>query len=134
MRIILFQGEENKEKILDGRKTMTARCWSNNYKHFEVGEIVAAQTGRKKDTRFAHLEITKIFRWHLGSDTNIFFWNDEKEKWESPSIQKLTTIAKKEGYGTWAEFMGAYITLNGSRLQALGRTNWFIEFKVIHEV
>ena len=122
MRVILFTPPSNK-KILDGTKTLTARCWRQ--KPPKYGEVVRAQTGRKKETTFAYLRIVDVWKWD-GKDLpriDGFPTNDSE----------MQMITKKEGFSTWGEFYDAYHSLNAWCWDDPKRTHYFIGFKVIDE-
>ena len=55
--MILFAGD-TPQKIVLGRKTQTRRCWKTH--RVKVGSFHWAQTGYKKETRFARLEILDV--------------------------------------------------------------------------
>ena len=113
MRIILFTPPSD-AKILAGEKTMTARFWLANPP--KEGDIVAAQTGRAKTTRFALLKIVKVWEWS-GTDRVA----TEKEK---------KMIAEKEGFWDFTQFYQAYYSLNAHNWNDPKRKHWFIEFEV----
>lgn len=121
MRIILFT-PPSARKILIGQKTMTARLW--RAKPPKVGDLVAAQTGYAKTTRFAVLSILKVWRWDADAVL--------AELGEHPHL--TDEIAKKEGFETKDEFCDAYFHLNKHNWDDPTRIHWFIEFEVIEEV
>ena len=104
------------DKVLDGTKTMTARCWRQNPP--VVGQHVNAQTGRSNATQFALLKVIDVFKWSG-------LWSDEHVTHD---------VAKKEGFKDIAEFMNAYEDLNGKRRFDKTRTHYFIEFEVVHNL
>lgn len=118
--IILFT-PPNDELILEGRKTMTARHWLK--KPPRVGDIVDAQTGRKKETRFAKLKILNVVRWN-GMDPPEGAASS-REVWE-----KASEIAKKEGFEKWKHFLRCYQRLNAHDWNNSKRLHYFIEFEV----
>lgn len=124
MRNILFTPPAD-EKILTGEKTMTARHWLQPPP--KVGELVTASTGRKKETRFAILQIASVSEWN-GNRSPLF---TDAEK--ATGIM-LKEIAKREGFKSWFHFTSAYLSLNADRYHEAGRTHWFIGFKLAPEV
>ena len=108
------------EKILAGRKTMTARCWRR--KPPKVGSLVTASTGRKASTRFAVLKITGIYEW----DGKIDPCNAEKS-----TGLRFDEIAYREGFRTWNDFIYAYYSLNVQAFLDDKRTNYFISFELV---
>lgn len=119
MRNILFTGD-TPEKILNKTKTMTARHWLISPP--QVGEIVTASTGRKKETRFAKLKITKVWEWDpLTITSNL-------------SNEELNIIGELEGFDSWFEFYHAYKSLNAWDWDNPRRKHWFIEFEVVERL
>ena len=126
MQILLFTGD-TPEKILEGRKSMTARLWKR--KPPKVGDIVRAQKGRKKDTSFAILKILDVFKWS-GNYTPHFFGKTGHPPYSLMSEIKYD-IAKKEGFESWHEFWNAYYSLNAWCWDEIDRTHWFIVFELL---
>ena len=124
MQILLFTGD-TPEKILDGRKSMTARLWKR--KPPKVGDIFRAQRGRKKETAFATLEIRRIFAWDGGYHP--YFYN--AFDYPKPTTNVLYEIGKKEGFNNWGEFYEAYKQINEWCWNEIDRTHWFIEFELV---
>ena len=87
MQNIMFTGD-SPSKILGGEKILTARCWLRDPP--VVGARVTASTGRKKETRFAVLEITGVYEW----DGRIYDTNAELVTGLSRQ-----EIAEREGFG-----------------------------------
>ena len=118
------------QKIKDGKKTMTARYWRFVYGNmFKAGDRVTLSTGRKKETRFAEAEITKVVEWD--------------GKWEDTNaIDRLgmsyQEIAEAEGFETWQQFIDAYNGLNAHNLsdpyERIRRKHYFIQFEIIGEL
>ena len=117
--IILFTPPSDK-KILDGKKTMTARHWLQ--KPPQVGDIIDAQTGYAKNTRFARLKIIDVWEW----DANAAF--DPTDD----SIVITEDIGRKEGFDSADEFQCAYFDLNKHNWDEEKRIHYFIEFE-LHE-
>ena len=120
MRVILFT-QPSDEKILDDIKTMTARYWRANPP--KVGEVVRAQTGRKKETTFAYLKILKVTQWNgyliSSGDTGYV----------------PVDVARKEGFdGSVIDFLSAYRDLNRHNWTDETRKHWFVEFEMIDEI
>ena len=113
--IILFTPPSD-QKILDGRKTMTARCWKR--KPPRIGDIVEAQTGYKKSTRFAQIRVCNVWEWN-GNITSEMLTDE---------------IARKEGFDSVDDFIFAYYSLNAHTIGDADRKHWFVEFEVMEEV
>ena len=119
--IILFT-PPNAVKILLGLKTMTARFWKQNPPR--IGDIVDAQTGRRKDTRFAKLKITGLTAWDLRHDT--------PETLEKATGYTSQQIAEKEGFEDWEAFEKGYTELNAHLSpDDPDRCHYFIEFELL---
>lgn len=118
MRIILFTPPAHL-KIINLIKTMTARCWKQRPPR--VGETVRAQTGRRKETAFALLKITNVHRWDGDINGNAA---------EVTGIPR-ETIAHREGFNNWQQFIEAYYSLNAYNFLEGNRTHYFIEFELI---
>ena len=130
--IIMFTPPSD-QKIINKEKVMTARYWLK--KPPKIGAVVHAQTGRKKETAFAKLKITDVFRWHIGVNFNIFFWNEELDFWESPTNKVRDRIGIKEGFDSWQSFLNAYHSLNAHHFGSLSkRQHYFIEFELLEVV
>ena len=132
MQIMLFTGD-TPEKILEGRKSMTARLWKR--KPPKVGDIVRAQKGRKKETAFATLRIKNVFTWDgekiptfSNTYTNL---SDALRDNLYPTAEKLSEIAQKEGFVNWDHFYIVYYKLNEWCWDEIDRTHWFIEFELV---
>lgn len=128
MKTILFTPPSN-FKILEQKKTMTARCWKDTYPRPEAGEDVRAQTGRLKITTFALLKIERVWEW----DGNIWptFKCDDKDLpfgEESVNDELLRKIGIAEGFESWDDFIFAYYALNSDRFTESGRRHYFIQF------
>ena len=96
--------------ILDGKQTITIRCWKQ--KPPKVGQVLSAQTGYARNTRFADLLVTKVFEW-------------------TDDIKITDDLAKKVGYDSVRDFELAYQNLYGDKSGEKGRTKWFIKFEVL---
>ena len=104
---------------------MTARYWRREPPAFS--SIVTASTGRKKETRFAEIQIVGGCIWNPETDTSTEI--------EERTGYSLGQIATKEGFRTWEEFMNAYISLNQHLpLDDKKRRHYFIEFKLIRDL
>ena len=133
MKILLFTRPSN-FRILEKQKFMTARNWSDNYPRPKVGEDVRAQTGRKKITTFALLEITNVWEWDGNiwptfkcDDRNLPFGKGEV------TLELLQKIGIAEGFGDaespWDDFIHAYYSLNKDKFLDEDRRHWFIQFQ-----
>ena len=127
MQIILFTGGLDK-KILSGEKTMTARCWRR--KPPEKGDIVRAQTGRKKETSFATLKITRVIMWD-GCPNPIFYSFVDGYV---ATTNLLYEIGKKEGFESWEEFYEVYRDFNDWCWHDQGRDHYFIGFELVDKL
>ena len=107
-------------KILDGTKTMTARCWKR--KPPRGGTLVSASTGYKKETRFALLYIRNVWEWDLS------LLPHTAEKVTGYTGQE---IAEKEGYTEWNDFIGAYYGINAQKFLDDDRKDYFILFHLL---
>ena len=87
--IILFTPPSD-QKVLDEEKTMTARLWRK--KPPKIGEVVRAQTGRKKETSFAHLKVIDVWEW------TGYLMTTQSSKYN------ILEIGKKEGFDTPTDF------------------------------
>ena len=105
-----------KEKILNQDKTKTARCWLR--KPPKIGDVVDAQTGRPKSTRFAKLLITNVTEW--SGDI------------EDPLLTE--DLAKAEGFTNITEFTRIYYALNATRLDDPLRKHYFIDFELYEKI
>ena len=124
MQNILFTPPAN-EKILSGVKTLTARYWRREPPAFS--SIVTASTGRKKETRFAEIQIVGGCIWKPETDTSL----DIEER----TGYSLGEIATKEGFRTWEEFIDAYVALNQHHpVDDPKRRHYFLEFKLIRDL
>ena len=113
--------------ILQGIKEFTARFWSNNYPIPKKGEIVTASTGRKKETRFAKLEIIQVTTWEPGVDDALML---TLKTGYSPQV-----IAEKEGFKNFDEFFDAYAALNNHLdPNDPNRKHYFIEFRLVEKL
>ena len=111
--MILLFTHPNDLKIISGRKTITARYWIKAPPR--VGDIVDAQTGYAKSTRFAKLKVTKV------------------EQWTGSAGDPLLTadLAHKEGYNSLTEFIDAYHAFNASKRDIDSRRkHYFIHFQL----
>ena len=121
MRNILFAPPTD-TKILNGQKTMTARYWA--MKPPSLSEIVTASTGRKKETRFAELQIVAGCIWYPMKDTAIDL--------EGRIGYTPDQIAAKEGFTTWRDFVDAYTSLNAHHdPDDPNRKHYFLEFELV---
>ena len=117
---ILFT-PENAEWIKLGRKVTTARHWKQ--KPPEVGDIVTASTGRKKETRFAELRILDVRKWNGRAITS------------AGHDYVPFKIATKEGFREESriiDFLDAYRALNRHHWYEKGRAHYFIDFEVVN--
>ena len=130
MQNILFSGD-NPQKILDGTKDLTARCWKK--KPPRPGQLMTASTGRKKETRFAIIRVTGVYDWT--PDLN----GISASKATGLSTQQ---IAEREGYGNtprpkdswltdWCAFIEAYHSINATKFLDDDRTDYFISFELV---
>ena len=132
MQNIMFT-EPNPAKILSGEKNMTARCWKK--KPPSEGALMTASTGYKKETRFAVIRVTGVYKWD--GEMDIVGKNAE-------AITGLTTqqIAEREGYGNtprpkdsgltdWDAFIVAYHSINATKFLDDDRINYFISFELV---
>lgn len=103
--------------IEEGLKDMTARHWLINPP--VAGSRVYAQRGRKNSTRFAILEITRVWQWNPLTITS------------GKTDEELNRIGEREGYQDWKSFYCAYRELNAHNWNDRHRKHWFIEFKVV---
>ena len=114
MQILLFTGDLA-PAILDGTKTMTARCWRK--KPFKAGEVVRAQSNYSKESTFATLRIKEVTEW----DGNAF------------NIEPL--IAIKEGFRKVSEFASVWYSTNFEKLDDESGIYkyYFFEFEIVKE-
>ena len=130
MQNIMFSGD-NPQKILDGTKDLTARCWKREPPR--VGQLMTASTGYAKETRFAIIRIIGVWEW-----------NGKMNGKNAESVTGLTRneIAKREGFGDtprpkdswltdWDAFIEAYYGLNAQKFLDDDRRHYFIAFEVI---
>ena len=118
-------------KILDGTKTMTARCWKR--KPPRIGALMTASTGYKKETRFALIRVNGVWEWDgemSGKSAMKIMWLSKEE------------IAKREGFGNtprpegsrltdWDAFIEAYYGLNATKFLDDDRQHYFIGFELV---
>ena len=124
MQNIMFTPPAN-EKVLDGTKTMTARFWRREPP--ALSSIVTASTGRKKETRFAEIQIVGGCIWYPQTDTGVELF---ERIGYSPS-----EIAIKEGFQNWKEFIDAYVSLNPLfTVDDPKRRHYFLEFELIRDL
>ena len=83
--MILFAGNTPHNIVL-GRKTQTRRCWKTH--RVREGSFHWAQTGYKKETRFAKLEILKV--------------------WEQNPLDISDEDVRREGFTHKDDFINAY--------------------------
>ena len=121
MNILIFTPPSD-QKIIDGIKTMTARCWRKNPPR--LSEILRAQTGRRKETTFATLKIVGAAVWRPESDTSL----DLEERMGL----SLGQIASREGFQTWGGFLSTYKSLNAHHWHDSKRTHYFLDFEVVN--
>ena len=112
------------DRILDGIKTMTARCWRQNPPR--LSEVICAQTGRRKDTAFAYLKVVGLALWRPDTDTS----RDLEER----TGYSLGEIAEREGFRTWEEFVDTYKALNAHNWDDPKRKHFFIDFEVVENL
>ena len=105
------------QKILDGTKTMTARCWKR--KPPCVGQIIDAQTGYANSTRFAKLKVLNVWEWD-GKITG-------ESAMQATGLSK-SEIASREGFDSWEDFISVYYGLNSQKFLDEDRTDYFIDF------
>ena len=113
MKIIMFKPPAD-QRILYKLKTITARLWRKAPPR--EGELVRAQTGRRKDTSFAILRILKVWEWS----------GEHTEYSNKPKMAQI--IAKKEGFANWGEFYTTYYELNAHHWNDPARKHYFISF------
>ena len=130
MQILLFTGT-SPEKILDELKVYTARLWRRNPP--EIGSIVRAQRGRRKDTSFATLRILDVFKWDGNYNPTLYYYNVINNiKYLGTTTQKCRDeIGRREGYSDWDDFYKAYKEINEWCWDDPTRTHWFIEFEIV---
>lgn len=122
MRNIMFSGN-TPGQVVNEQKNMTARHWLQ--KPPNVGDIVTASTGYKKETRFAKLKILDVYAWDGKRKPSIYkvdFYSTENVLYE---------IGIREGFSSWDEFYDAYESLNAWDWDNPKRKHWFIEFELI---
>lgn len=133
MQIVLFTPPAD-EYILLRDKDYTARHWRR--KPPQIGSIVAAQTGRKKSTKFAELQIRDVFRWN-GKQVETILYRYIGDRFSSHpfilSPEHKQEIATREGFTDWDEFYYAYYDLNKHHWDEPGREHYFLEFEMLKE-
>ena len=121
------------QKILDGEKTMTARCWKR--KPPKVGDLMTASTGYAKSTRFAVISVRNVWEWNalMGIDSNAEYVTDMSKQ----------EIAEREGFKDawshdpdtwltdWDAFIEAYYSINATKFLDDDRQHYFIGFDLI---
>ena len=131
MQNIMFSGD-NPQKILDGTKNLTARCWKR--KPPKVGALMTASTGRNKETRFAIIRVTGICDW-----------TPDLSEISASKATGLTLqeIAEREGFKDswshdpdtwltdWDAFKMAYYGMNATKFLDDDRQDYFIEFELL---
>jgi len=117
--VLLFTGPNSRAYINLGIKTMTARFWKQ--KPPEIGSVLRAQTGRKKETTFAYLKTLNIWNW------------DGKINGNALEVTGLfrNEIARREGFKNWGQFYAEYKDLNNRCWDDSDRKHYFILFEVI---
>ena len=119
-------------KILDGTKTMTARCWKR--KPPRTGQLMTASTGYAAETRFAILRVANVWKWDCAKDDK-----------NAEAVTGLTrqTIAEREGFANswqhdpdtwltdWDAFIMAYYGLNATKFLDDDRQDYFIGFDLL---
>lgn len=83
--MILFAGD-TPQKIVLGRKTQTRRCWKTH--RVKAGSFHWAQTNYHTSSRFARLEILKV--------------------WEQHPLNISEEDVIREGFTHWRDFIRAY--------------------------
>ena len=120
-------------KILDGTKTMTARCWKKKPPH--LGALMTASTGYKKETRFAIIRVRNVWEWNgfMGVDSDA----------EAVTGMTKQEIAEREGFKDawshdpdtwltdWDAFIEAYYSINATKFLDDDRKDYFIAFHLL---
>ena len=118
MQNIIFSGD-NPSKILNQTKTLTARNWKR--KPPRTGQLMTASTGRKKETRFAIIQVTGVYEWD-GKITG-------ESAMQATGLSQ-EEISRREGFDGWDAFIEAYYSINATKLLDDDRQDYFIGFKV----
>ena len=132
MQNIMFSGD-NPQKILDGTKDLTARCWKK--KPPQAGALMTASTGYAKETRFAIIRILNVWEWNaiMGIDSNAEYVTglSKQEIAEREGFKDTWSHDPDTWLTDWDAFIQAYYSINATKFLDDNRTNYFISFELV---
>lgn len=103
---------EHVDMIRSGRKTQTRRIWKSGPRA-KVGKLHWAKTAYNKDSRFARIEILRVWQEPLGAISDADAW--------------------AEGYDNQLDYLNAFLRINKATEENIGEvmrsTVWCVEFR-----